>query len=65
MRARPSDALLTRQREAKDQWRRQIASLPFGDKIRMVLEMQRRLYPILKERRPLQWWERPWELEQR
>ena len=64
MRARPSDAMLARQREAEDLWRRQVVGLPFGAKIRMVLEMQRRVHPILKQRRELQWWEQPWELEQ-
>ena len=47
-------------RQAEDRWRRDVARLPFDAKVRQVIEMQRRLYPILAAKRELAWWERPW-----
>jgi hypothetical protein len=48
---------------AKARWRRAMAQRPFRETIAIVLEMQKRLYPVLRQRRPLQWWERPWDIE--
>ena len=62
-RARPAAELLENQRQAKARWRREMAARPLREKIALLLEMQRRLYPILQQRRTLQWWERPWDIE--
>lgn len=51
------------QLQAKARWRRDMASRPFREKVGLVLEMQKRLYPILSRRRSMRWWERPWEIE--
>ena len=61
--ARPAPELTTTQRRAKELWRRQQAHLPFDEKIRLLLELQRKLYPVLQQRRRLRPWERPWEIE--
>lgn len=63
MGARPSRELLDRQRKAKARWRKKMAARPFREKVALVLEMQRRLHPILAQRRALRWWELPWEIE--
>ncbi len=62
-RARPAKELLDAQVRAKARWRRDMAQRPFREKIAIVLEMQKRLYPVLRQRRSLQWWERPWDIE--
>ena len=62
-RARPSQGLLDRQRGEKARWRRDVVARPFREKVAMVLELQRRLYPILRRRREMQSWERPWRIE--
>jgi hypothetical protein len=62
-RARPSEALIAAQREGKAQWRREMAARPFKEKVQLLLEMQRRLYPVIAARRPLQFWQRPWPVD--
>ena len=62
-RARPSEALIAAQREGKAQWRRDMAARPFKEKVRLLLEMQRRLYPVIAARRALQIWQRPWPID--
>ncbi len=61
--ARPAPELAATQRRAKVLWRRQRAQLPFEEKIRLLLDLQRKLYPVLQQRRRLRPWERPWEIE--
>jgi len=61
--ARPSPGLLAAQRRAKQAWRRQQVELPLQEKIRLLLELQRTVYPILRQRRQLRPWERPWAIE--
>lgn len=61
--ARPTAELTATQRHAKERWRRQQAQLPLEEKIRLLLELQRKLYPVLQQRRPMRPWERPWEIE--
>jgi hypothetical protein len=36
---------------------------PFRERIALLLEMQKRRYPVLRQRRAPRWWERPWKLE--
>jgi hypothetical protein len=62
-RPRPTPELLEAQRQAKARWRREMAARPLREKIRVLLEMQRQLYPILRQRRAMQWWEHPWDIE--
>ena len=40
-----------------------VARRPFREMVAIVLDMQTRLYPILRGRRPMRWWERPWDIE--
>ena len=49
--------------QAKAEWHRRQASLPVKDKVRILLELQKQDYPLLKKHRNLKWWERPWEIE--
>lgn len=63
MKARPSHELIERQRVAKERWRREMASRPFREKLAILLEMQKRLLPVLAQRRKLHWWERPWPID--
>jgi hypothetical protein len=62
-RARPSEELVRRQREAKARWRHEVARRPFREKVAMMLEMQKRLYPVLQKQRPMQSWQRPWSID--
>ncbi len=39
------------------------AKLPIEEKVRHLLEMQRKVLPNIAARRPLQWWEKPWDIE--
>ncbi len=48
---------------AKAQWHRRQALLPVKEKVRILLELQKQDYPLLKKHRRLEWWERPWEIE--
>ena len=62
-RARPSPEFAAAQWQAKAAWHKQRARLPVKEKIRMLLEMQQQLYPVLCQRRRLREWERPWAVE--
>ena len=61
--ARPSRELVAAQRAGKAAWRRAMVSRPFKEKIRTLLEMQRRLLPVIARRRALAAWERPWPID--
>ncbi len=61
---RPTSELTETQARAKMEWRRTMATLPLREKVAIVVEMQRRLVPIIAQRRTLQWWERPWEIDE-
>jgi hypothetical protein len=52
-----------RRARVKADWRRQQARLPLREKVRILLELQRQDYELLKRHRPLEWWERPWDIE--
>jgi hypothetical protein len=49
--------------KAKALWHRWQAGLPLKEKVRILLELQRQDLPLLKRRRPLKPWEKPWEIE--
>lgn len=48
---------------AKAAWHREQARLPLVEKVRILLELQRQDYELLKRHRPLEWWERPWDID--
>ena len=48
---------------AKRAWHQHQAKLPLREKVRILLQLQRRDYELLKRHRPLETWERPWEIE--
>jgi hypothetical protein len=49
--------------ENKAAWHRVQASLPIREKVRILLELQRQVLPLLAKQRPLRAWERPWPVE--
>lgn len=61
--ARPSDALLQQLRDGKAALHRHHANLPLPEKVRIVMELQRIVLPLIARQRPLRSWERPWEIE--
>ena len=62
-RARPSSDLLAKLRAGKSELRRHRERLPLPEKVRLVIELQRVVYPLLARRRALEAWERPWKVE--
>ena len=49
--------------ERKRAWHRQQALLPIKEKMRILLELQKHDLPLIAARRPLKWWEKPWDIE--
>jgi len=39
------------------------SALPLPEKVRLVMELQRIVVPMIARQRPLRSWERPWEIE--
>lgn len=62
-RQRPDAAQLEAQWEAQARAHRVAAARSIEEKIATLLTMQRRLLPVLRSRRALREWERPWEIE--
>jgi hypothetical protein len=50
-------------RRGKAALRARRVALPLREKVRMLLELQRLHFPLLKQRRAVRPWERPWEIE--
>ncbi len=48
---------------SKRDWHRKQAKLPLKEKVRILLQMQKDDYPILKARGVLKSWEKPWDVE--
>jgi hypothetical protein len=61
--ALPPDELLDRLRQGKAVLHRRHAALPLPEKVRLVMELQRIVLPLIARQRPLRSWERPWEIE--
>ena len=61
-RPRPSPELLDALHAGKSALRRQRETSSLREKIRIVLELQRLCLPLIKRRRPLADWERPWAI---
>jgi hypothetical protein len=55
--------LLDALRAGKVALHRHHAALPLPEKVRLVMELQRIVLPLLARQRPLRSWERPWEIE--
>ncbi len=49
--------------ESKRRWHQEQANLPYEEKVRILLQMQRELLPIIAARRELKWWEKAWDIE--
>jgi len=47
----------------KKRWHEENARLPLEEKVRQLLQLQREVLPLIAERRPLKWWEKPWDIE--
>lgn len=48
---------------SKEKWHEEQAHLPYQEKVRLLLQMQRAVLPIIAARRELKWWEKPWDIE--
>lgn len=62
-RTRPDAAFVQAQWDAQARAHRIAAARPLKEKIATLLAMQRQLLPVLRQRRALREWERPWEIE--
>ena len=60
---RPSAELLAKLRQGKAELRREREGMSLREKVRQVMELQRIQYPLLARQRPLEPWERPWDIE--
>ena len=47
----------------KAAWHQEQARLPLAENVRILLELQRQDYELLKRHRALEWWEKPWEID--
>jgi hypothetical protein len=63
IRQRPTAELIDRLRQGKAALRREREAWPLREKVRQVIALQRFQYPLLTRQRPLEPWERPWEIE--
>jgi hypothetical protein len=61
--ARPSPELLERLWKGKAALHTRHASIPLPEKVRLVMELQRIVLPLIARQRPLRSWERPWDVE--
>lgn len=62
-RARPTQELLNTLHESKSALHRDRRSVPLREKVRILLELQRAVLPMIARRRPLRPWERPWDID--
>ena len=59
----PLDDLLQRLWKGKVALHQRHSTLPLPEKVRLVMELQRIVAPMIARQRPLRSWERPWEIE--
>jgi hypothetical protein len=62
-RSRPTPELMRRLRQGKAELHARRRAMSLKEKVAMVLELQHIYLPLLKRRRPLAPWEKPWEVE--
>jgi hypothetical protein len=60
---RPTPELLAQLAAGKEALRAERRAMSLPEKVRQVLELQKIQYPLIARRRPLEWWERPWDIE--
>jgi hypothetical protein len=61
--ALPPAELLEQLRRGKAALHRRHSALPLPEKVRLVMELQRIVLPLIARQRALRSWERPWEIE--
>ena len=61
--APPPAELLEQLWRGKTALHRRHAALPLPEKVRLVMELQRIVLPLIARQRALRSWERPWEIE--
>ena len=59
----PPPELLEQLWAGKAALHRRHANLSLPEKVRMVMELQRMVLPLIARQRPLRSWERPWDIE--
>jgi hypothetical protein len=59
----PSEGLLRRLWEGKAALHQRHSNLALPEKVRLVMELQRIVLPLIARHRRLRSWERPWEIE--
>ena len=59
----PLESLMERLWKGKAALHQRHANLPLPEKVRLVMELQRIVLPLIARQRPLRSWERPWEIE--
>ena len=59
----PTDELLQQLWKGKVALHARHASLPLREKVRLVIELQRIVLPLIARQRPLRAWEKVWEIE--
>ena len=59
----PSEELLRRLWKGKADLHAVHAGLPLPEKVRLVMELQRMVLPLIARQRPLRPWEKPWDIE--
>ena len=60
---RPDSRFMSLIFENKARMRRNQANLPVREKLKILIELQRIGCKVISQRRKLEWWERPWEIE--
>ena len=59
----PTDQLLEQLWNGKAALHCRHASLPLSEKVRLVIELQRIVLPLIARQRPLRPWEKVWEID--
>jgi hypothetical protein len=59
----PTDELLQRLWKGKAALHARHANLPLAEKVRLVIELQRIVLPLIARQRPLRAWEKVWEID--
>ena len=59
----PTEALLQQLWKGKAALHARHANLPLSEKVRLVIELQRIVLPLLARQRPLRSWEKAWEID--
>jgi len=59
----PAAELLEQLRQGKTALHRRHAALPLPEKVRLVIELQKIVLPLIARQRALRSWERPWKIE--